>query len=374
MKQTIASNVAICAVISMSLALFTPRLNGSVSAAQFEPARPGLNLTFPKDHGKHPTYKTEWWYFTGNVDGPKSEKFGFQLTFFRVGLIPGVKSGASSWALTELFPAHFAISNITERTFFHTDLMSRPGPGLAWAATDGLDVGVKNWTAKMDGDVITVKAEKDNFSIDFTLTALKPVALHGDKGFSKKAGDVNQASYYYSFTRLAAKGTLVYAGKSFPVTGLAWMDHEFGSGVLASSQSGWDWFSLQLEDGTEVMLSYLRNAGGGMEQPFGSFVAKDGSVVDLAGKDVRVTKTGYWKSPHTQAEYPSGWRIEIPDLEIDLTIKPALLDQELVTSKSTGVVYWEGAISADGNVKGKPVSGRGYVELTGYAASLGGLF
>ncbi len=342
-------------------------------SAGFENATPGRILGFPKDHGKHPNFKTEWWYFTGNLDAQTGEQFGFQLTFFRFALLPTQSKSNSAWAIGDIWPAHFAITNVDKQEFYFTELMSRTGPALAGAPNNDLDVKVKNWGAKREGESIRIQANEGDYAIDLDLRSNKPIALHGDGGFSKKSGKGDQASYYYSFTRLDAEGTLTYKGKVFNVTGLAWMDHEFGSSILETMQVGWDWFSLQLSDGSELMVSYIRNKTGGFERPFGSFIAKDGTITDLASKKIVVKNTGKWRSPKSKAEYPSGWEIQAPELDIALEIQPLLKNQELVTANSTGIAYWEGAVKVTGKREGKEISGRGYVELTGYAGSMGGL-
>ena len=348
-----------------------PAVQAAAAESLFREAVPGRILTFPRDHGKHPGFRTEWWYFTGNLDS-EDRKWGFQLTFFRRGLAKEPARKGSSWAVRDIYPAHFALTDVTRGRFFHTELMSREGPGLAGAASDNLNVYVKNWSAVGQGEAIYLKAREHNYALDLILTAEKPPVLHGDRGFSRKGDSETQASYYYSMTRLKVRGTIIFDGRIQQVTGYAWMDHEFSSGILSADQAGWDWFSLQLDDGSELMVFHLRKKDGTPERPFGTFVTKEGKAVDLGKQRIIINPTGTWTSPRTRGVYPSGWKIEIPEQKISLEVTHVVQDQELATGRSTAVIYWEGAVSVKGLKDNKPVRGRGYVELTGYAHSMAG--
>jgi predicted secreted hydrolase len=266
------------------------------------------------------------------------------------------------------------LTDVKGRAFFHSDLISREGPGLAAAAEDDLRVHVRDWNAKRSGDIIRLKARQGDYALQLSLTPRKPVVLHGRGGYSQKGETEGQASYYYSFTRLEATGSLTFNGVSHEVAGHAWMDHEFGSSILSPDQVGWDWFSLQLEDGSDVMVFRLRRKGGALEPPFGTLVLPDGSGVDLAGRTILISVKETWESPISGATYPSSWNVEIPSENLSVHVSPLVADQELVTGRSTRVVYWEGAVQVQGTRDGKPIMGRGYVELTGYAHSLGRRF
>jgi len=356
------------------LVLFAIVLATATSIAgkiDFQDARPGRILTFPQDHGKHPDFQTEWWYFTGNLTS-HDRQWGFQLTFFRRSMMKERAKRKSTWAVRDLYPAHFALTDSTGKRFHHAELLSREGPGLAQADSDGLNVGVKDWSAQQQGDGIHIRARENGYALDLQLKPLKPVVLHGDRGYSRKGDTDGQASYYYSFTRLQATGTITFQGISHKVTGLAWMDHEFGSSILLEDQAGWDWFSLQLNDGTEIMVFRLRNRDGSHQRPFGTFVPDRGHPVDLEGRQVSISVRETWTSQRTKAIYPSGWEIEIPDQKIMLTVSPLVQDQELVAARSTGIIYWEGAVKVQGSSNGRPVHGKGYVELTGYAHTMAG--
>lgn len=338
----------------------------------FENAAPGRVLTFPKDHGKHPEFQTEWWYFTGNLESQQDRRWGFELTFFRRGLTRQMARAESAWRVLDLYPAHFAVTDVQNRKFFFSELLSREGPGLAGASLENLGVWVKDWSAELRSEQIHIRARADGCSLELALRPLKPVVLHGQGGYSRKSDREKQASYYYSFTRLDARGSLTLDGKTHPVTGLAWMDHEFGSSLLAEDQAGWDWFSLQLDDGTDLMLFQMRRKDGTFEPPVGTVVDKDGTGAYVRGREISISPSGSWTSPHTKAVYPSGWTIEIPGQNTKLAVVPLVQDQELASGKSTGIVYWEGAVGVRGSSGGRAVQGYGYVELTGYAHSMAG--
>lgn len=344
---------------------------GFCSGQSFDEVKPGKVLSFPKDHGRHPETQTEWWYFTGNLNSGKN-RWGFQLTFFRRSMLKEKAFKDSAWGIRDIYPAHFAITDAGGGRFFHSELLSREGPGLAIAKDDDLYVAVKNWKAYRDGNEIRLSAVEGLYSIELSLTPVKPLVLHGENGFSRKGKDPSQASYYYSFTRMNATGTLTFDGQTHNVSGQVWMDHEFGSSILSGDQTGWDWFSIQLDDNTEIMVFSLRNKNGVFEKPFGTLVLDDGKPTELSEKGIKIIPTGSWTSPRSKTRYPSGWKIMIEAEEIELNIKPVIQDQELSTRGSTQVVYWEGSVDITGMRKGKPVTGRGYVELVGYAHSMEG--
>lgn len=352
------ASVALCALISFG-----------ASAPAFEPAVPGRQFAFPRDHGKHPGFATEWWYFTGNLTS-ENRLWGFQLTFFRRSLVNSLRQTQSRWAVRDVYPAHFALTDGSSGDFFHTDLISREGPGLAGSRDDDLSVHVRDWRAERVGEEIHLTARQGDYALHLALTQLKPLVLHGNGGYSQKGDTAGQASYYYSFTRLKASGTLTFKGVSHQVEGTAWMDHEFGSSILSPDEAGWDWFSLQLDDESELMVFHLRKKDGTVERAFGTFVPRGGTPVDLADRAIHITSTGTWTSPRNKARYPSSWKVEIPSEGLDLRISPLVADQELVTGRSTRITYWEGAVRVSGTHAGKPVQGKGYVELTGYGQAL----
>lgn len=330
---------------------------------------------FPRDHGAHPEYRTEWWYFTGNLSGSAGEEYGYQLTFFRFGLRKEPLPAGNPWSLRDVYFAHFALTEGAERRFRHAERASRAGPGLAGADVRGMDVWLLDWAAKMEGTEVRLRARTGEMAIDLELTPRKPVVLHGRGGLSQKGPRPGQASYYASLTDLATRGSIRKSpsDQPVPVEGRSWFDHEFGSNQMAEDQAGWDWFSLHLSSGQDLMVYLLRRKDGSIEpSSSGTLVEPDGSGRHLSLDEIRVETTARWKSPRSGAEYPSRWRLLARG--IDVTFDPLAPDQELSTEGSTGLVYWEGAVKGTGMSDGQRVSCRGYVELTGYAGPLGSLF
>jgi predicted secreted hydrolase len=362
--------IRICALFLTITALWTVPILGQDQ--KFAVAVPGLALTFPKDHGKHPDFQTEWWYFTGNLESGGARRWGFQLTFFRRALFREPPATLSSWAVKDLYMAHFALTDALNKRFFHTELLSREGPDLAGAASADLKVHLRDWSATRENDEIRLKARENGQALELSLIPEKPLVLHGKSGYSRKGDSENQASYYYSYTRLKASGTLTFRGELHQVGGLAWMDHEFGSSMLAPNQVGWDWFSVQLDDGSELMVFHMRRKDGAFERAFGTLISKEGAATELSNEALVISSKGSWTSPHTETVYPSGWIIQVPEQKISLEITPLIRDQELSSGRFSRLIYWEGAVEAKGSRNGSALQGRGYVELTGYAQSMAG--
>jgi predicted secreted hydrolase len=335
------------------------------------------NLVFPKDHGSHPGYRTEWWYYTGNLEAETGDRYGFQLTFFRSQInAPGAEKRwpqpPSVWRTRQIYLGHAAITDIFNKRHLQSELMARGTLGLAGASQEAIDtiVFIKNWSAKIGAHRHLLKTVSDDFSYELTLKPVKPPVLHGQAGYSRKGSTPERASCYYSFPRLKTEGALTIGGKTIPVRGLSWMDHEFSTAPLEPGIIGWDWFSLQLSDQTEVMLFLLRNEEGRFNP------ASSGTFIDVSGKPRHLTKDDFrvdvldsWKSPRSQAVYPVHWRLTVFPLAMQLTLQANISDQEMRTPATTGVTYWEGSISINGSVGKYPVKGSGYVELTGYAQS-----
>jgi len=338
----------------------------SVSVGAWKIAEPGRAMTLPADHASHPDYKIEWWYYTGNVDTRDGRRLGFQVTFFRVG-VDEQPASASRWALRDLYMAHFAVSDIAAAKFHVFDRLQRTGAGWAGAATDRLSVWNGDWSVRSNDDgsqqLHAVEKEK-GLSLDVRLTNTGRWVAHGRDGYSQKGREVGNASHYYSLPRLTTNGTIAIEGQRYDVSGLTWMDHEFGSSVLEADQIGWDWFGLQLEDGRDLMLYQMRRRDGSID-PFssGTLIARDGSTVHLSREDYTLQVLETWRSPATNATYPIRWRVTIPAQHLAFEVRAAMRDQELNTPHSTGVTYWEGAVDVAGD---QNVRGRGYLELTGY--------
>jgi predicted secreted hydrolase len=340
-----------------------------------EPAWPlvtnNRSFAFPQDHAAHPDYRIEWWYYTGNLDDAAGNRFGFQLTFFRSG-IRQQPASQSVWALRDLYTAHFAISDVSQKRHFVFQRNNRRGVGWAGALTDRCEVWNGDWRLAVEGLSHHLIAEDGECALDLTLTPTKPAALHGDQGLSRKGASNGNASYYYSLSRMLASGTLCVGGRKCQVNGTAWMDHEFSSSFLEPGQTGWDWFAIQLDNGFDLMLYRVRRADGAPEPcSSGSLIAPDGSVTHLSSSDFKLSSDSPWKSVDTDASYPLRWLIDIPKIGYRLEVTAAFPDQEMVTAATTGLNYWEGAIDIRGDVDGRPARGRGYMELTGYGSAAG---
>jgi predicted secreted hydrolase len=350
---------------------FVLLVSAFAGAQEFKRALPGKTFSFPRDHYSHPQFQIEWWYYTGHVRSQDGRSFGYQLTFFRTGL-RRERSEQSKWALKSLYFAHFAMTDEDQKAFTFREKINRGALGQAGAATDRLHVWVEDWTLKGDGEDHLLEAHDPAMAVRFRLTPSKPPVVNGINGVSQKGEGEGNASHYYSMTRMKTRGELTINGRILNVEGISWMDHEFGSSQLQSYQVGWDWFSIQLENNTELMLYVIRHRDGSPD-PYssGTLVYPDGTSrhVRLEEFETRALKT--WKSRKTEARYPAKWNIRISRGKIDLTLTPTVSDQELITRESTRVTYWEGSVRVEGTYEGKPISGVGYVELTGYAEPLG---
>ena len=350
-------------------------LVGVARGEEFQPARPGRLLQFPRDHGAHPQFKTECWYYVGHLQAEAGESFGYQLTFFRVALKKPDPQARSAWALDTIYFAHLALTDVNRRTFIFREKAGRGALGLAGAEAGKSQVWIDSWQAKLEGQDFLLKAQDEGLQLQLALSPLKPPALHGDGGFSRKAAGHDAASYYYSLSRLATQGQLTLGDRTLKVRGTSWMDHEFFSSSLAPGQVGWDWFALQLDDGAEVMLYLLRHQDGRLD------AASSGTLIDPQGKtrrlqlsDFVIKPTGAWKSPHSGATYPAGWEITIPGAGYHLSLTPTLPDQEIRAKDPAPITYWEGQVKIQGHKNHLPLSGQGYTELTGYAGGLGDWF
>jgi predicted secreted hydrolase len=365
------------------VALIWPREESFVQARLIAPdsdstgylrAEGPMPLDFPAAHGPHPEYQTEWWYYTGNVQTDAGRAFGYQLTFFRRALAPPDQRPVreSAWATDQVYMAHLALTDVAEERYQAFERFSRGAAGLAGAQAVPYRVWLEDWSVEeVEPGVILMRAAQDDVALELRLADSKGPILHGDRGFSPKGPQPGNASYYYSLTRLETSGRIRIGDESHEVRGLSWMDHEFSTSGLAADQVGWDWFSMQIDDGSELMVFQLRTEDGGID-PYssGTFIAPDGGAraLDRSEFEIRVTDT--WRSPHTGAVYPAGWTIAVPAVELELEIEPYIADQELTVSYA----YWEGAVWIEGERAGRPVRGAGYIEMTGYAASMQGQF
>ncbi len=325
-------------------------------------------FSFPADHGPHPDYRNEWWYVTGNLDGP-DRRFGFELTLFRFALAPaGAVSDEhpeSAWKTRQVFIGHFAITDVASTEFHVAQRYARGALGLAGASTVPLRIWLEDWSlsrARAARAPWRLQAEAGHMALDLSLTPLKAPVLNGEAGLSRKSDEPGNASYYYSITRLETAGTLRVRDRDYAVRGLSWLDREWGSSALSSDQVGWDWFALQLADGSELMYYNLRRLDGTPDtHSAGTWVGQQGASEALHYEDVTIDVLAHWDSPRG-GRYPAEWRLRVPMRGLDLHITPVLAAQELDAT----LRYWEGAVDVTGTRAGRAIDGRGYVELTGY--------
>lgn len=339
---------------------------GAGSSEGFESAEKVRNFEFPQDHGPHKNFKTEWWYLTGNLSADDGRDFGYQFTIFRVGIAPPNEFEAlTSWSASEFYMGHLTLSDIQQGEFLDYERFSRGSVSLAGALTDSIwlnDWVLLNQSSESE-HVFRLSAGDRDFALDIALENMKPEVLQGDRGLSQKGSKPGNASYYYSLTRMQTRGVLILGTDTLDIEGLSWMDREWSTSMLEDNQSGWDWFSIQLDNGHELMYYQLRDtlqkAG---PTSSGSMVDPKGKKTPLSKSQVELDVQETWTSRESGISYPSGWTLSIPEHSIFLTIKPLLKDQEL----KTAVIYWEGAVDVSGNWNDLAVKGRGYVELTGY--------
>jgi len=339
----------------------------------WQDAEAGYTYAFPRDHASHPDYKVEWWYYTGNLRSKDGRRFGYQLTFFRVGVDPSPKN-PSRWAVRDLFMAHLAVSDVGGGRYRFADRLNRAGVGWAGASVGEYRVWNEDWEGKLDGaGRHLLRADENGLGVDLVVEETKRPVVHGSGGISQKGAESGNASHYYSITRARTTGTVTVDGERFEVEGASWMDHEFGTSFLEPSQRGWDWFSIQLDDGTDLMLFQIRRDDGSRDaHSSGTIVAASGESAGLGIEEFTLRSGRAWTSPGSGAAYPLEWHVEIPGRGIALDVRAALDDQELRTERSTAVTYWEGAVDVTGTREGRSVSGVGYLEMTGYSgASMG---
>ncbi len=338
-------------------------------------AQPGYTFSFPRDHGSHNQFGLEWWYFTGHLASDTGRKFGYELTFFRKAMDHSqVQNSASRWAIKHLYFAHFALTDVGTRMFRFAEKLSRAGLEKAGAHPEQMRVWIDRWSLRPvapDHQRLELHASEENFGLDLELTLEKPPVIHGEDGVSRKGADVGQASHYYSLTRLDTKGHIAVENEVIEVSGLSWMDHEFGSGELGHDQVGWDWFSIQFDSKIELMVYLLRKNDGSLDSvSSGTLIFPNGGSRHLRLQDIQIETLAYWTSSHTKTRYPAAWVIEVPSVQLRVQVKPVLADQELRTLRSTQITYWEGAVDVSGIHGDAPIRGQGYVELTGYTQPL----
>jgi predicted secreted hydrolase len=337
------------------------------AAAVWRNAQPSWRYEFPRDHFSHPDFRTEWWYYTGNLAAATGRRFGYELTFFRQGL--DRTAPKSVWSLNDVWMAHLALTDVEGSRFFHTQRLQRSGDGLAGCSAETARVWNGNWSVQWKGESMELAAVHEDFSLRFTMTPRKAPVVHGEGGLSRKSERTQHASHYISLTRLASSGEIVLGGTRFAVSGLSWMDHEYFSGQLDGEQAGWDWLSLQFEDQTELMIYRIRHKSGRADSfSSGTFVAADGSARHLRAADFSLEPIAgsEWASPSGKCRYPLRWQLRVPSLGLAMQTRALLNDQELSSRSAVLPTYWEGAVEAEGSGR----RARGYLELTGYGETL----
>jgi predicted secreted hydrolase len=336
----------------------------SQPVSEFARAIAPRDWSFPRDHGRHVGFKLEWWYFTGNLHDSSGRKFGYQLTFFRSAFSPGTTPRNSPWGMSDVYFAHAAISDIAGKHFCFKDRLERARPGLAFSSDQTMDVSLLNWSAKLNDGMIKLRSTEKDFAIDLQCSDGRGPILEGPGGVNAKGREPGEASYYYSITRLKTAGVLTMNGQSFHVDGLSWMDHEFSSDAMAKNQIGWDWMGLQLNDGTDLMIYRMRSKDGSSDYLSGTRITADGQTHFLSQDQLTISGSSPWKSPASGGSYPQKWSVAVAG-EPKLIVSSEMPGQELITTASTKVTYFEGAASVT-TQDGEP-AGAGYLEMTGYA-------
>lgn len=344
----------------------------------WKPARPDYAWSFPRDHWARTGFRTEWWYFTGHLQTREEtpRRFGYQFTFFRVGLQPSPPPLDSAWTARDVIMGHAAVTDLKGKRHLFAEILYRATPLLgefgdgsepliAWSRAPAGSSG--RWCLRWNGGGFDLAAsdESRDFSFHLTTRGTKGPIFQGPNGYSMKGGEEGAASQYYSFTRMATQGRVSIGGDDLEVEGVSWMDKEFGSNQLGARQIGWDWFSLQLDDGRDLMLYLLRDRGNQVDFAYGTLISKAGRTRYMGAAEWSVGVTGTWTSPHNGARYPAGWRVQVPGEGLEMVVTPEVPDSENVSRLLPGLAYWEGPVRIE--TAGRDRLGQGYVELTGYA-------
>ena len=354
-------------VAGLFVALLSAQLHPLSLLAQYRTALPGYHFEFPRDYFNHPDFQTEWWYYTGNLKSADGRRFGFELTFFRQAVERDpAKNG--TWDIHDLYFAHLALSDLDGGRFYQAERANRAGPGIAGISEADGRIWNGNWQIQWHDVEQKLQAVDSNFQLRLRLRAEKPPVIHGENGVSQKSPGLGRASHYSSLTRVATNGQIQLAGRAFDVSGLSWMDHEFFTDQLEHDQAGWDWFSLQLDDSTELMLFQIRRSDGSID-PYsaGTYVDAQGKSMHLGINDFTLRPAGdIWTSSATRGAYPIHWKIAVPQFGTELEATTPLPSQEMISSARLLPTYWEGAITLRGSKGRTPLRGVGYLEMTGY--------
>ena len=371
MRATIVVILSLFQLVSLKIEDFSTA--HAVESPVFSQVLPGYAYQFPKDFNSHDDFRVEWWYYTGNLEEIETARpFGYQLTFFRVTLNnEGANPNQSQWKLGHVYFAHMTLTDIDGEKFYYFERINRKGVGNAGADADRLMVWNEDWFLEGKGKMHSLKAMESGTGIELQLVPEKKLVIHGNNGISKKGSEKGNASHYFSYTRMKTTGQIFVKGKAYNVIGSSWMDHEYSSNQLNDELVGWDWFSLKLDDKTELMLYLLRRKTGGVDSfSSGTFIAADGSSRHIKQEEFIVRPLSYWTSKKSGIVYPASWELELPNFGIKLTLSPDLNEQELYDLRSISASYWEGSVSVEGTIRGDSIKGKGYVELVGYGKPL----
>ena len=359
--------------LTISLKITDFRVANAAEPSVFSQALSGYAYQFPEDFYSHDDFRIEWWYYTGNLEEVgTSRPFGYQLTFFRVALdTMGDNPNPSKWKVGHIYFAHMALTDVEGEKFHYFERINRKGIGNAGADSERLMVWNEDWSLEGKDNEHLLEAVESGMGIKLQLVPEKKLVVHGQDGISKKGSETGNASHYFSYTRMKTSGTVFVDGKSYKVFGTSWMDHEYSSNQLNNELSGWDWFSLKLDDQTELMLYQLRRKSGGIDSfSSGTFVSSDGVSRHIKRDEFIVESSAQWRSKQSGITYPAGWKLSLPSLGIKLSLSPDLNDQELYNLRSISASYWEGSVSVEGTIRGELIKGKGYVELVGYGKAL----
>ena len=359
--------------LTINLKITDFRVANAAEPPVFSQALPGYVYQFPEDFYSHDDFRIEWWYYTGNLEEVgTSRPFGYQLTFFRVALDTRDRNpNPSKWKVGHIYFAHMTLTDIEGEKFHYFERINRKGIGNAGADSKRLMVWNEDWSLEGKDEKHLLEAVESGTGIKLQLVPVKELVVHGQNGISKKGSEAGNASHYFSYTRIKTSGTVFVDGKAYKVLGTSWMDHEYSSNQLNDELAGWDWFSLKLDDQTELMLYQLRRKAGGVDSfSSGTLVSADGVPRHLKRDEFIVRPLTQWKSKQSGITYPSGWKLEVPSFGIKLSLSPDLNDQELYDLRSISASYWEGSISVEGTIRGDLIKGKGYVELVGYGKAL----
>ena len=359
--------------LTISLKITDFRVANAAEPPVFSQALPGYVYQFPEDFYSHDDFRIEWWYYTGNLEEVgTSRPFGYQLTFFRVALDTRDRNpNPSKWKVGHIYFAHMTLTDIEGEKFHYFERINRKGIGNAGADSKRLMVWNEDWSLEGKDEKHLLEAVESGTGIKLQLVPVKELVVHGQNGISKKGSEAGNASHYFSYTRIKTSGTVFVDGKAYKVLGTSWMDHEYSSNQLNDELAGWDWFSLKLDDQTELMLYQLRRKAGGIDSfSSGTLVPADGVPRHLKRDEFIVRPLTQWKSKQSGITYPSGWKLEVPSFGIKLSLSPDLNDQELYDLRSISASYWEGSVSVEGTIREDLIKGKGYVELVGYGKAL----